>query len=125
MNSDLLAVSNNPLVWEHVGERCRRVEGGALQVLYAGLQLLGAGGCLLHAHPVAGNARLLHNPYRTIVVEAGRQPPQAELHRQLGILEYFIRKLEAMDGTVPASTTEDYRLVDYSLFKSYWPGAAE
>jgi hypothetical protein len=123
LNSKLLAVSNNPLVWEHLDGRCRRVEGNALHVLYTGLHLLGAGGCLLYAHPVAGNARLLRNPYRTIVLEEGK-PSREKLHKHLGILEHFIRKLEAPNASALACATEDYRSVDYSLFQALWPSPA-
>ena len=89
-------------------------------MLYTGLQLLGVGGCLLYAHPVAGNARLLHNPYRTIVMEKGN-PSQEKLRKHLGILEHFIRALEALNSSALTFATEDYRLVDYSLFRALWP----
>ena len=120
MNSDLAAVSNNPLVWEHAGEACRRVEGSALDVLYECLRLVGNGAHALHTHPVAGNARLLHNPFRTVFVRAGAPSPEQMMH-DLRCLELFIGKMEDLGGEAPAETFDDYRTVDYGLYLGMLP----
>jgi hypothetical protein len=119
----LLVVSNNPLVWKEAGENCRRVDGTALRVLYACLGLVGEETHALYAHPIAGNARLLHNPYRSVVLEEKKASSggREETRGNIRLLEYFAAKLESLDGEVPAAALDDYRLIDYELFLATFP----
>ncbi|MDL2267038.1 GrdX family protein [Desulfovibrio sp. OttesenSCG-928-G15] len=121
MNSDLLVLSNNPLVWDHAGKACHRVEGPALSVLYECLKLIAAAGYVLYTHPAAGNARLAHNPFRTLIVKRATASAEQQ-QRDSACLEYFLEKLEALGGDVPPDTVEDYRSVDYGLFLGMLPG---
>ena len=121
MNSDLLIVSNNPLVWEHADRPCEQVWGSALDVFYICLKTLGAESHILYAHPVAGNARLLHNPFRTIVLERKNPPLPETVRANIRLMERFTRTPEALDGTVPEAARDDYGLVDFDLFVSAIP----
>lgn len=71
---------------------------------------------ILFAHPVAGNARLIHNPFRTVVLEEKKNPSPDKLASGIRILEHFIRKMEDLGGPVPEATREDYGVVDHGLF---------
>lgn len=118
MRSDLLVVSNNPLVWEWTDSPCQKIAGTALEVLYACISLIGSSRHSLYAHPLAGNARLLHNPFRTVVLMGAGGDLQPERQAaDLRQLEYFTQKMEALGGLVPESTLKDYRTVDFELFK--------
>ena len=124
MRSELLAVSNNPLVWSLAREQvlpCRRISGTALDVLYACMDLVGEGGCALYAHALAGNARLVHNPFRSVAIAQAGQFRAERQAADLRQLEYFIRKLEELDGQPPEETFADYRIVDFELFRSIRP----
>jgi hypothetical protein len=110
-------------VWEHTGGHCQRVHGTALNVFYSCLSVLGAETHTLYAHPVAGNARLLHNPFRSIVLEENDTLRTEELQSNLRILQHFITKLE--DSIFPPQLTfKDYRIVDYDLFLGIFPANA-
>lgn len=124
MTSKLLIVSNNPLVWQEAKAPCRQVQGDSLAVLYTCLSLLGEEQHVLFAHPVAGNARLIHNPFRSVLLEEKRNAPQQELQAGIRTLEHFLKKLEALDGSVPESTRDDYQVVDFELFKAMSNSAA-
>lgn len=115
-----MVVSNNPLVWEHAGEACHRVTGSSLNVLYACLTMVGARGFSLHTHPVAGNARLMHNPYRTVFLKE-KTPTAEHMLRDLRCLEVFIGVMENLGGEAPLSTFDDYRTVDYGLYLGMLP----
>lgn len=121
MISKLLIVSNNPLVWETAELPCLRVEGGALDVLYVCLDFLGKEKGILFTHPVAGNGRLIHNPYRTVLLQEKENPPADGLAAGIGALEHFIRKMEDLGGAVPEPTREDYAVVDHGLFLAMIP----
>lgn len=118
MSSDLLTVSNNPLVWQSCASDCIRIEGQAMDVLYKCLDLVGRG-YMLYTHPISGNARLLHNPYRTVIMRQGGQGE--EQHRDVAVLDYFLRKMESQQGDAPLHTHADYQLVDYDLYLAMRP----
>ena len=118
MSSDLLVISNNPLVWEQADYPCLQVWGSALDVFYCCLKTLGAESHILYAHPVAGNARLLHNPFRTLVLEKREAPLPERVRIDIRLLERFIQTLETLNGEAPESTRDDYRIVDFDLFLS-------
>lgn len=124
MTSKLLIVSNNPLVWNSSELPCLRVEGSALAVLYACLGFLGEEKGILFAHPMAGNARLIHNPFRTVVLQEKEKPSPDEIASGIGILEYFIRKMEDLGGAAPEPTHGDYGVVDHGLFLAMLPADA-
>ena len=74
----------------------------------------------LFAHPVAGNGRLLRNPYRTVVLTqtpaARRRIPQ---DRQTAFINRALNKAEDIEyGEIPAGTHADYATVDFELFKT-------
>ena len=121
MNSDLLVISNNPLVWERADRFCEQIWGSALDVFYSCLKTLGAGSHILYAHPVAGNARLLHNPFRTIVLEKRESPLLPTVRSDIRLIEHFTKTLEELNGNVPEATRDDYRLIDFDLFLSAIP----
>lgn len=116
MNSNCFAVSNNSLVWDHAGNQCIKINGSALDVLYECLNFVAKGGSL-YSHPVAGNARLIHNPFRTIIVKESRQTP-IKTKKDIEYLEFYLNKMELIDGSVPSETIDDYKTVDYDLYLS-------
>lgn len=75
----------------------------------------------MYTHPVAGNSRLIHNPFRTVVLQEKENPSPDELALGIGILEHFIRKMENLGGSVPEQTHEDYATVDHGLFLAMIP----
>lgn len=121
MTSKLLVVSNNPQVWAESAHTCRKVEGSSLNVLYTCLEILGEEKHVLFAHPVAGNARLVHNPFRSVVLEEKEDAAPEEIRDGIRTLAYFIEKMEDLNGDVPPGTRDDYRVVDYELFKAVIP----
>lgn len=112
--AQFMVFSNNPLVWNALGEDCIAITGGALNVLYACLNDIALGTHSLYAHPIAGNARLLHNPFRSVILEK-RAVTREEQRMCLRLLEYFIVKLENMDGAPPPQTHHDYEIIDCDL----------
>ncbi len=115
MACELLVISNNPRVWESPGA-CLPVAGRAVDVLYKALELA-TRGYALYSHPIAGNARLLHNPFRTIIMQKGEL-----LERDAQAIDRVLQKLEAISGDVPPETREDYQLMDYELYMAMQPG---
>lgn len=116
----MLVLSNNPQVWDSCQIDCERIEGTPLEVLYRALDLVGSGEYSLFAHPVAGNERLLRNPYRTVILT---QPPAARgripQDRQTAFIDRALKKAEDIEyGEIPAGTHADYATVDFELFKT-------
>lgn len=119
LSSDLLTVSNNQLVWQDCASACIWITGQVVDVLYKCLDLLSRGYCL-YTHPIAGNARLLHNPYRTVIMRR-RRCADDRIRRDIRTIDYFLRKLEEQQGSSPAKAHLDYRLVDYELYLAMRP----
>ncbi|MBR1671497.1 MAG: GrdX family protein [Fretibacterium sp.] len=121
----MLAVSNNPLVLEHAKETGHPVEGTPLDVLYKVLELLATGEYKLLAHPIAGNERLLRNPFRTVLLDFSGPPGEQPLSQQLAYVNRALYKMEQIDySSTPPNTLEDYRAVDYQLYLGALPPLA-
>lgn len=116
MNSNCIAVSNNSLVWDHAGGQCIKVDGSSLEVLYECLNFVANGGSL-YTHPVSGNARLIHNPFRTVIVEEKRRMPM-KTKKDIEYLEFYLELMENSGESVPLETMNDYKIVDYELYLS-------
>lgn len=122
MSSNFLVVSNNPQVWAHESVNCVRISETPLQVLYKGLDYLAEGLYTFYAHPVAGNERLLRNPFRSIILQKKDTISVEKLTQQIRFVEYYLRKLEYLDfSRITQSELEDYRIVDYELFMATCP----
>lgn len=116
MNSNRFAVSNNSLVWNHAGNQCIKINGSALEVLYECLNLV-AKGYSLYTHPISGNARLIHNPFRTIIIDKNKHKPD-KIKKDIEYLEFYLNRIENIDGHVHSETIDDYKIVDYDLYLS-------
>ena len=96
------------------------VQGSPLDVLYRTLGLLASGEYVLFGHPVAGNERLLRNPFRTVVLEGrpkGEPIDEGRLTQHAAYVTRTIDKMEGIDySATPAGTLEDYKTVDYELY---------
>ena len=118
MSSDVIAISNNPLVWRKV-PGCLRVQGNPLDVFYRCLSCL-ADSHVFYSHPLTGNERLSINPYRSVVME--KKQDERAANEQIRLLEGVLRKMEDLDfSRVSRSSWEDYRTVDYELFMQAYP----
>lgn len=119
----MLVLTNNPKVAEMFAPprsvpdtfSLEVAEGTAYDVLCRALNMLAENKCGLYAHPIAGNERLLRNPYRTVVFEDTAE------HAGRGA-EDIIRamaKAELIDySEVPQNAYDDYATVDAELFMS-------
>ena len=113
----MLILSNNPLVAESHSDCCAFVQGLPTDVLYKALDYIAAGEYSLFAHPIAGNERLLRNPFRTVVLESAETKNGMTAEQQLAYLNRALNKMEAIDySEIPPNTHIDYQTVDYELF---------
>ena len=113
----MFVVSNNPRVLEHVQSSAIRVEGTSLDVLYKALDMLAEGKYNLFAPPIAGNARLLHNPFRTMVFQDRSTADMLWIHQQIAHVIRAIDKMEDINyNNVLKDTFKDYATVDYELY---------
>ncbi len=120
----MLALSNNPLVRDAQKEPCLFVEGTPLEVLYKALDLVAGGRYSLFAHPIAGNERLLRNPFRTVVLQSGAAENGTTPEQQMASLNRALNKMEIIDyGAIPEGTLQDYQTVDYELYLGTIRGA--
>ena len=118
--SELLIVSNNPLVFS-CHQEVARVEGSALDVLYAVLGLVTSKELRLNGHPVAGNLRLLRNPYRSIPLRRSNGGPRGEfdsITAELRYLEDAVKRLESLTADFDPNSAEDYQKLDMELLKA-------
>lgn len=116
----MLILSNNPQVWNFCQKGCEQIKGTPLEVLYKALDLVGSGEYYLFAHPIAGNERLLRNPYRTVILtqapSAGKRISQDQ---QAAFINRALNKMEDIEySEIPAGTYKDYATVDFELFKT-------
>jgi hypothetical protein len=122
MLTDLLVLSNNAQVWNFYHGELEKIEFTPREVLYRALELLSNGeGYALLAHPIAGNARLLRNPFRTLILGKGNRGrgTSITLEQQMAFIVRSLDKMEDIDyGEIPSNTYQDYATVDYELFKT-------
>ena len=104
-----LVISNNPRVADAFP--CIFIDGTPIEVLQRGMECLNEVGHRFYSHPFAGDARLLRNPFRTIVLERTNKKSDVSL-------EYFLKGLKPtlFDGSEYAA--EDYKTIDFDLFAS-------
>ena len=106
-------LSNNPMVWDRFPE-CTRVEGSARDVLVMARNMV-HGGYALTAHPIAGNARLCRNPYRSVVIgERTKEPSVADI----SCVEDSLERVRNSESDETARSSADYALIDLDLLTS-------
>ena len=115
----LLSISNNPMVLaEGKDADCIEVNGTPLDVLYKALNLLMSGKYCLFGHPIAGNERLLKNPFRTVVFKSIDSIDESVLIQQCAYINRVLAKMEQIDySAVPGNMSSDYKTVDYQLYR--------
>ena len=110
-------LSNNPMVWDRFPE-CTRVEGSAWDVLVTARNRVHRGYSLV-AHPIAGNARLCRNPYRSVVIgERATEPPMADI----ACVEDALERIRNSESDETARSSADYALIDLDLLTSSLSG---
>ena len=102
-----IVISNNKKVADACP--CVFIEGTPIEVLKRGLRYIREGGYGFYSHPFAGDARLLRNPFRTVVLERGGRENNISL-------DYFINALGPDFFDLSEYAAEDYRTIDYDLF---------
>lgn len=113
----LLSISNNSMVLAEKGVDCLAVNGTSLDVLYKALDLLISRRYCLFGHPIAGNERLLKNPFRTVVFKGIDSISEAMLIQQCAYINRTLAKMEQIDySSVPYNMLTDYKTVDYQLY---------
>ncbi len=106
-------LSNNPMVWDRFPE-CTRVEGSACDVLIMARNMVHRGYALT-AHPIAGNARLCRNPYRSVVIgERAKEPPVADI----SCVEDALERVRNSESDETARSSADYAIIDLDLLTS-------
>ena len=106
-------LSNNPMVWDRFPE-CTRVEGSARDVLVMARNRV-HGGYALTAHPIAGNARLCRNPYRSVVIgERTKEPSVADI----SCVEDSLERVRNSESDETARSSADYAIIDLDLLTS-------
>ena len=110
-------LSNNPMVWDRFQE-CTRVEGSARDVLVAARNRV-HGGYSLVAHPIAGNARLCRNPYRSVVI--GERAPEPSV-ADIACVEDALERVRSSESDETARSSADYALIDLDLLTSSLSG---
>ena len=106
-------LSNNPMVWDRFPE-CTRVEGSARDVLVTARNMV-HGGYALTAHPIAGNARLCRNPYRSVVIgERTKEPSVADI----SCVEDSLERVRNSESDETARSSADYAIIDLDLLTS-------
>jgi hypothetical protein len=111
-------LSNNPMVWDRFPE-CTRVEGSARDVLVMARNMV-HGGYALTAHPIAGNARLCRNPYRSVVIgERTKEPSVADI----SCVEDSLERVRNSESDETARSSADYAIIDLDLLTSSLSGA--
>jgi hypothetical protein len=116
----MLVLSNNPQVWNFCQIDCERIEGTPREVLYRALDLVGYGEYSLFAHPIAGNERLLRNPYRTVILtQVSSSSKLCSQDQQTAFINRALDKMENIEyDKIPTGTYDDYATVDFELFKT-------
>ena len=113
----LLSASNNPMVLDGKDADCLAVFGTPLDVLYKALDLLLLKKYCLLGHPIAGNERLLKNPFRTVVLKEADAINETLLIQQCAYVNRALAKIELIDySAVPSDMLADYKTVDYQLY---------
>ncbi|WMI71609.1 GrdX family protein [Aminobacterium sp. MB27-C1] len=109
----MLVLSNNPRVISAYS--CvESVEGTAIQVLEAAQRYIYTG-YTLYGHPLAGNARLCRNPYRSVALEEGHNEICV---RSVLWIEDALDRLSRGEFDADSSKSDDYSLIDFDLFLS-------
>ncbi len=110
----MLIISNNPMVWERYPDTLR-VEGTSLEVIEEARDRVQRGMRLI-AHPLSGNARLVRNPFRSVVLHDLVSEVNS---RDLFFVEDAYYRLKRVDWeTAPDSTLDDYQIIDLDLLIS-------
>ena len=110
-------LSNNPMVWDRF-PKCTRVEGSARDVLVTARNRV-HGGYSLVAHPIAGNARLCRNPYRSVVI--GERAPEPSVS-DIACVEDALERIRNSESDETARSSADYALIDLDLLTSSLSG---
>jgi hypothetical protein len=119
MNARCTVISNNPLVLERFPDAVR-IDGSVRDLFLSVRRLLLEGKAVLHAHPVAGNLRLLRNPYRSVILEeATPRMVAGRASRDMRIIDDVLERLGTLEeGAIPEKDLPDYGIVDLDLLVS-------
>ncbi len=119
MNARCIVISNNPLVLERFPNAVR-IDGSVRDLFLSVRRLLLEGKAVLHAHPVAGNLRLLRNPYRSVILEEAAPRKVAErASSDMRMIEDVLARMDALeDAAIPENDLPDYAIVDLDLLES-------
>lgn len=109
-------ITNNADLINHV-ERAELVDGSPLDVLIRVRSLVHSGSVIL-THPLCGNLRPSHQPYRSVIVDV--KSGSADLE-SLTLIESAIRVYESSPRVSPENLSEssrkDYAYIDSELMR--------
>lgn len=107
----MLIISNNPLTWDGYPDSVR-IEGTPLVVMREVRNKVQRGMKLI-THPLAGNIRLIGNPFRSVALDGLFSEISPE---DLFFVEDACYRLEQVDWTTASeSSLKDYQFVDFDL----------
>ncbi|NLV21327.1 MAG: hypothetical protein GXY49_05015 [Syntrophomonadaceae bacterium] len=112
--TQVLIITNNPIVNNIADAEIYFVDGNQRQVLYQVLNKI-AGGHNLLSHPLAGSIKPEDNPYRSVVLTSSTS--EVDLST-LGMLEYCLEKVEngvTKDRHIIHQLDRDFQIIDKEL----------
>ena len=112
----LTLITNNKKLSEHVTS-CRLIDGSSLGVLVHIRNLVHSGSRIL-THPLCGNLRPNHQPYRSVIADIRTGTADME---SLTLIEEAVRIYQSCKAITPAeldeSVRKDYAYVDAELMR--------
>ncbi|WP_448807926.1 GrdX family protein [Aminobacterium mobile] len=106
-------LSNNPRVISAFSQ-AESIKGSASLVLEFARKYIHVG-FVLFAHPLAGNARLCRNPYRSVVLD---RPQNEVCARSVLWIDDAIERLSRGQFDSDIAKQDDYSFIDYDLLLS-------
>jgi len=112
-------ISNNPLVLERFPDAVR-IDGSVRDLFLSVRNVLLDGKAVLYTHPVAGNLRLLRNPFRSVILEeAAPRKVAGRALSDMRMIEDVLARIDALeDAVIPEKDLPDYAIVDLDLLAS-------
>ena len=112
----LTLITNNTYLSGHVTS-CRLIEGSSLEVLLHVRNLVHSGSRIL-THPLCGNLRPSHQPYRSVITDIMSEAADLE---SLTLIEEAVRIYQSCKVITPSELDEafrkDYAYVDAELMR--------
>ena len=112
--SDCLVVTNNKMVSDKFS--CVFVDGTSADVMYKAIEFMSCE-YSFYSHPIAGDIRLLRNPFRTFVLKRVYGDNKLKWDYKL---EHSLRELENTLFDSETSASKDYATIDFDMFISLW-----